>query len=110
VLALYIAAGLGGGVSALFLLSAAQNPAEYGVSAFAFFSLALMFYAGLALFARRLSRPRVKRQWMVGCAGISLLFAVLSGGPGGFVVFGPSIAILLWLAIRGYSSRWHAAP
>jgi hypothetical protein len=38
---------------------------------------------------------------MGACAFISLAIAVLGGGAGGVALSGLSIAILMWLAVRG---------
>ncbi len=85
------------------LLFVLLNPRgfDYGDSAYVALALGLVFYAGLALFAERLSHARKRRWWLGPLAFISLTMAVMGGGPGGFVIFGLPTAILVWLAIRG---------
>ena len=102
-LTLHLAGGLGGIASALLLLFVLLNPRgfDYSVSAYVVVALGLVFYAGLALFAERLSDARKRRWWLGLSAFISLTIAVMGGGPVGLVVFGVPTAILAWLAIRG---------
>ena len=102
-IALYLAAGLGAVVSTLLLLFVLLNPRgiDYAESAYVALALAIGFYAGLALFAERLSHARKRRWWLGLSAFISLTIAVMGGGPAGLVVFGVPTAILVWLAIRG---------
>lgn len=102
-LALYLAAGLGVVPSTLLLLFVLLNPRgfDYGESAYVALALVLVFYAGLALFAERLSHTRQRRWWLGLSAFISLTIAVMTGGPVGLVIFGLPTAILVWQAIRG---------
>jgi hypothetical protein len=101
--ALYVAAGLGFTISLLLLITALQNPGgfDYGPDWFVYLSVALTFYAALGIGASRLSRFRTRRRWLVACTAVSAVIAVLGGGISSLIVFGPSTAILLWLAIRG---------
>jgi hypothetical protein len=103
--ALYAAAMSGTVVSALFLLSVVPHRDEPDVVGRAvYWSLALVFYAGLAVFSGGLCRAEARRAWMAACAFISLAVAVLGGGPGGVALSALSalpIAILMWLAVRG---------
>ena len=99
--ALYVAGGLGTIASALLMLSVLLNPRgfDYGEAAYVALALGLVLYAGLALFAERLSHAR--KRWLGLLAFISLTMAVMTGGPVGLVIFGLPTAILVWLAIRG---------
>ena len=101
--ALYVAAGLGIAVSLLLLVTALQNPDgfDYGPAWFVYLSIALILYAALGIGASRISRTPAKRRWLVACAVVSAMIAIGGGGIGSLIVFGPSTAILLWLAIRG---------
>jgi hypothetical protein len=101
--ALHLAAGLGITISVLLLITALQNPDgfDYGPAWFVFLSLALTFYAALGIGALRLSRTVARRRWLVACTVASGMIAIGGGGIGSLIVFGPSTAILLWLAIRG---------
>jgi hypothetical protein len=101
--ALYVAAGLGFTISLLLLISVLQNPDgfDYSPALFPYLSVALIFYAGLGIGASRLSRFRTRRRWLVACTVVSGAIAIGGGGIGSLIVFGPSTAILLWLAIRG---------
>ncbi len=102
-LALYLAAGLGAVASTILLVLVLLNPrgVDVGASVYVWLALAIGFYAGLALFAERLSHARKRRWWLGLSAFISLTIAVMGGGPGGLLVFGLPTAILVWLAIRG---------
>ena len=96
--ALYAAAASGTLVSALLLLSVV---ADRAVGRALYWGLALVSYAGLAIFAGGLCRVQARRAWMGACAFISLAVAVLGGGAGAVVLSGLPIAILMWLAVRG---------
>ncbi len=102
-LALYLAGGLGVVASTLLLLFVLLNPRgfDYGESAYVALALGLLFYAGLTLFAERLSHARKRRRWLGLLAFISFAMAVLGGGLGGFIFFGPPTAVLVWLGVRG---------
>ncbi len=100
--ALYAAAVSGTLVSAVLLLSVVQHRDEPdAVGRAIYWSLALVLYAGLAIFAGGLCRVQARRAWMAACAFISLAVAVLGGGPTGVALSGLPIAILMWLAVRG---------
>lgn len=102
-LALYLAAGLGAVPSTLLILFVLLNPRglDYADSIYVALALGLVFYAGLALFATRLSHALRRRWWLGLSAFISLTIAVMTGGPVGLVIFGLPTALLVWLAIRG---------
>jgi hypothetical protein len=98
---LYAAAAWGALVSALFLFSAVQDRDDFNWPWVVTVSVSLLFFLGLGLVGRWLSHRSRRRWWMTGCAFVSFAIAVMGGGPGGFIAFGPSIAILAWLAARG---------
>ena len=103
-IALYGAAAYGALLSLLLLIYAIEernDPLGSGTAGILYTSSALGFYAGLAIFARRLSQPRARRVWLGACAFASFTVGVFGGGPGGLLAFGPPTAILLFLAIRG---------
>ena len=100
--ALYAAAASGALASALFLLSAAWNlPEAEALARALYWSVALAFYGGLAIFAGRLCEAKARRAWMAACAFVSLSVAVLGGGPGGLAFVLLPTAMLTWLAWRG---------
>jgi hypothetical protein len=100
-LSLYVAAALGVLLPVAFLLDAVQDTDEHGMAFIIYMSVALAFYAALGVFARPLSVARGRRWVMAVCVLLSLSVIAASGGPTGLIVFGPSTAILAWLAIRG---------
>jgi hypothetical protein len=97
------AAAVGMVLCILFFITAATDPNgfDYGPVWFGYLSLALGFYSTLAAAASRLSRASHRRRWLIVCAVASGLVAVLGGGIGSLIVFGPSTGILGYLAIRG---------
>ena len=100
--ALYAAAASGTLVSALLLLSAAAHRDEPGaIGRIIYWGLALVFYAGLAIFSGGLCRAEARRAWMAACAFISVAVAVLGGGSSAVALSGLPIAMLMWLAVRG---------
>jgi hypothetical protein len=97
------AAAVGIALCILFFITAAADPNgfDYGPVWFGYLSLALVFYSALAAAASRLSRASHRRRWLTVCAVASGLVAVLGGGIGSLIVFGPSTAVLAYLAIKG---------
>ncbi len=100
-LALYVAAGIGFVVFAALFLSHLLNLDESSVTFVTYSALITVFYAALLVFAKRLLASSQRRLWFALSVVISLVIIFMSGGPSGFVVFGPSTLILAWLSVRG---------
>ena len=99
---LYAAAACGVVVSALLLLSVARHLDEPGAPARVLcLSVALVFYAAMAVLVGSLCRSQARRAWMAACAFTSLAVAALGAGPGGVLACALPTAILMWLAVRG---------
>ena len=77
------------------------DPDHLEASSLIYLLPAVAFYAGLALLAGKLAQARSRRRWIAACSFVSFAMIAMSGGLGGFVVFGPSTAILIVLTIRG---------
>jgi hypothetical protein len=100
---LYVAAAIGVAVSLLLLVTALVNPNgfDYRPAWFVYLSIALAFNGALAIVSSRISRSPSRRRWFVACAAASAVIAIGGGGIGSLILFGPSTAILVWLAITG---------
>jgi hypothetical protein len=99
---LYAAAACGVVATALLLASTARDLGESGaVGRVICLSVALVFYAAMAVLAGSLCRSQARRAWMAACAFTSLAVAALGAGPGGVVAYSLPTAILMWLAVRG---------
>jgi hypothetical protein len=97
-----MAAALGALASAVLLVLRGVLDAESDHGPLvAYLTTALAFYLGVGLCARWLAQGESRRWKFGGCAFVSFVMIAESGGPGGFLVFGPSTVILTWLAIRG---------
>jgi len=98
---LYLAAGLGAAVTLVLLIGALGNPRgyDYPPAWFAYLSFALAFYISLGVSARMLVQSERRHKWLVTCAVISILVALVSAQVAGFILFAPPVALLLWVSI-----------